>query len=116
MNKTKLIRLIFVLSMMVSGAFVYPQSNTTYDFLKLDIGARASALGGSFTSSTNDVNTIFYNPAALSTLINRQASVGFFTLSCEYEKLITIIETAMIRKDLRRKAFILFSINIKKCR
>ena len=78
MNKTKLIRLIFVLSIMVSGAFVYPQSNTTYDFLKLDIGARASALGGSFTSSTNDVNTIFYNPAALSTLINRQASVGFF--------------------------------------
>ncbi|MBK7157351.1 MAG: hypothetical protein IPH77_02030 [Ignavibacteria bacterium] len=77
MNKTKLIRLIFVLSMMVPVAFVYPQSNTTYDFLKLDIGARASALGGSFTSSTNDVNTIFYNPAALSTLINRQASVGF---------------------------------------
>ncbi len=42
------------------------------------MGARASALGGSFTSTTNDVNSIFYNPAALSTLNNSQASVGFF--------------------------------------
>lgn len=78
MNKFKYIPLIFVLSFLISVKCVFPQSNTTYDFLRLDIGARASSLGGSFTSNINDVNSVFYNPAALSTLVNRQASVGFF--------------------------------------
>ena len=40
----------------------------TYDFLRLDVGARAGALNGSFVSMTNDPNLLFYNPAALPTL------------------------------------------------
>ncbi len=49
----------------------------TYDFLRLDTGARAAALNGSFVSMTDDANVLFYNPAALSTLSVSRASVGF---------------------------------------
>jgi hypothetical protein len=56
----------------------FSQKNDTYNFLRLDVGARASALAGSFTSATGDVNSIFYNPAGLAALNNSQASVGFF--------------------------------------
>lgn len=36
--------------------------------------ARASALGDSFTSATNDINALGYNPSALNTLTSGQAS------------------------------------------
>lgn len=54
------------------------QGTSTYDFLRLDEGARAAALGGSFAASTDDPNAIFYNPAGLATLTARRVSVGFF--------------------------------------
>lgn len=76
-NTTSYSFAIVLLIVLVSNSS-FSQNKTTYDFLRLDIGARASSLGGSFNSNINDVNSIFYNPAALSTLTNRQASVGFF--------------------------------------
>lgn len=56
----------------------FSQGNSAYDFLRNDVGARAAALGGSFLTSVDDANTIFYNPAGLATLTSRQVSVGFF--------------------------------------
>lgn len=53
------------------------QVSSTYNFLKLDAGARASALGGSFSSSADDAYSMFYNPAAISTITRRQGKVGF---------------------------------------
>ncbi len=53
-------------------------TNTVYDFLRIDAGARAAALAGSFVSGTNDPNIIFYNPAGLSTLDTPRGTVGFF--------------------------------------
>lgn len=55
----------------------YSQVSSVYSFLKLDAGARASALGGSFSSSADDAYSIFYNPAAISTITKRQGKVGF---------------------------------------
>jgi hypothetical protein len=52
-------------------------SNTIYNFLRNDVSSRAAAMAGSFVSITNDPNTIFYNPAALSTLEGPMGSVGF---------------------------------------
>ena len=78
MNKIKSVVPALVLFFLIVSNTGYSQSNSTYNFLKLDIGARASALGGSFNSQTNDVNSIFYNPASLSTLQDRQASIGFY--------------------------------------
>lgn len=46
----------------------YAQDNPSYDFLKVDPSARASALAGAFETITDDPNVIFYNPAGLSTM------------------------------------------------
>src|SRR3970040_329301 len=51
---------------------------TTYNFLRNDVSARAAALGGSFIAVENDVNSLFYNPAGLRTLDGRQLSFGSF--------------------------------------
>ena len=53
-------------------------SNSTYSFLRADVGARAAALAGSFVSITDDPTALFYNPAALATMDARRGSAGFF--------------------------------------
>lgn len=57
---------------------IYAQNNTTYNFLKLDVDARSSAMAGNSVSVINDVNGIFYNPATLTSLGKPQASIGFY--------------------------------------
>ena len=51
---------------------------TTYEFFRNDMNPRAAALGGSFITSQDDPNAIFYNPAGLATLTTKRLSVGFF--------------------------------------
>ena len=51
--------------------------NNTYDFLRLDMSARAGALAGSFVSNSDDPNVIFYNPAGLKTLEGSPISFSF---------------------------------------
>lgn len=51
---------------------------TTYEFSRMDMNPRAAALGGSFLTTQDDPNTIFYNPAGLTTLTSKRLSVGFF--------------------------------------
>lgn len=51
--------------------------NSTYNFLLGDVSARSSAMAGSFVSMRDDINTIFYNPAGLSSISQPQASFGF---------------------------------------
>ena len=36
-----------------------------FQFLKIDVGARESALGGAMTSITRDANSVFWNPAGI---------------------------------------------------
>lgn len=66
--------LILLLSLLTIS--VYSQT-TTYEFLRLDISARAAALGGSFTANTDDPNIIFYNPAGMFNLQGTPASFSF---------------------------------------
>ena len=53
-------------------------SASTYSFLRNDASARAAALAGSFTTVTNDPNSIFYNPAGLAAISGASGSIGFF--------------------------------------
>ncbi|MDQ3193617.1 MAG: PorV/PorQ family protein, partial [Bacteroidota bacterium] len=78
MKNIKSVLIVLVFTVFLSPRISFSQNNSAYNFLKLDIGARASALGGSSISATNDVNSIFYNPAGISTLTGKQASFGFF--------------------------------------
>lgn len=49
----------------------------TFDFLRIDMSARAAALGGSFLANGDDIDVIFYNPAGLKLLTGRPASFSF---------------------------------------
>lgn len=57
------------------GSLIFSQN--TYDFLRVDMSARAAALGGSFVSNNDDVDVIFYNPAGLESLTSNPASFSF---------------------------------------
>ena len=41
-------------------------------FLKMEAGSRPAGMGGAFVGVANDVNTIFWNPAGLTTVENRE--------------------------------------------
>lgn len=51
--------------------------NNTYEFLRIDMSARAGALAGTFVSNNDDPNVIFYNPAGLSLLQDNPISFSF---------------------------------------
>jgi hypothetical protein len=64
---------LFIILLLNSSIF----SQNTYDFLRLDLSARAAALGGTFVSNTDDPNVIFYNPAGLKMLTGSPISFSF---------------------------------------
>ncbi len=74
----KSIKIFLISIILLTGSALYSQEDATYNFLRLEVDARSAALAGTFTTITNDVNAIFYNPASLSTINKKQASVGFF--------------------------------------
>ena len=53
------------------------QTYTTFDFLRLEMDARAAALGNSNLAIQNDPAVIFRNPGAISTIQDPSASIGF---------------------------------------
>src|SRR4030066_330921 len=59
----------------LTASFTFGQ--TTYDFLRVDMSARAAALGGSFVTNNDDVNVLFYNPAGMSFLEKDPVSFPF---------------------------------------
>ncbi|MEN8193127.1 MAG: PorV/PorQ family protein [Bacteroidota bacterium] len=52
-------------------------AQSTYDFLRIDMSARAAALGGTYVSNTSDPDVIFYNPAGLNIIENTPISFSF---------------------------------------
>ncbi len=68
---------LFILTICISAAAVRAQETGTFSFLRNEIGARASAMNGSFVSMSDDPNLIFYNPGGLATISRSEASAGF---------------------------------------
>ena len=50
---------------------------TAFDFLRLEMNARAAALGNAFVSMRGDPTIMFHNPGGLSTVPNGSLSIGF---------------------------------------
>ena len=65
---------ILLLAMLAAGNIF---SQTTYEFMRIDMSARAASLGGSFVSIADDPNVIFYNPAGIKLLKNSPVSFSF---------------------------------------
>ncbi|MDD8018749.1 MAG: type IX secretion system protein PorQ [Bacteroidota bacterium] len=51
--------------------------NPTYEFLRSDMSARASAMAGSFVSMDGDPVGVFYNPASIGTVATPTAAFGY---------------------------------------
>lgn len=70
-------RLVYLIicTIFLSTNCVFSQS--TYEFLRVDMSARAAALGGSFVTNSDDVNVLFYNPAGMNFLENSPVSFSF---------------------------------------
>ena len=67
---------LFVITLMFTFSnYVYSQD--TYDFLRIDMSARAGALGGTFIANSDDINVIFYNPAGLKLVEGSPVSFSF---------------------------------------
>ncbi|MEW6509388.1 MAG: type IX secretion system protein PorQ [Bacteroidota bacterium] len=75
MNGYRGVTVLFVLAAAALPAA--GQTNTVFNFLRNDVGARAAALAGSFVSVTNDPSTLFYNAGALPTLEAPRGTAGF---------------------------------------
>ena len=63
--------IVFILT----ASFTFGQN--TYDFLNVDMSARAASLGGSFSTNNDDVDVLFYNPAGMSFLEKNPVSFSF---------------------------------------
>ena len=43
---------------------------TSANFLKIDVGARAAAMGGAFTALADDGSSLYWNPAGITQAAN----------------------------------------------
>lgn len=69
-----------ILTLFVLTLEIYPQvfaGSTAGQFLKIEPGARAIAMGGAFVSLANDASTIYWNPAGISKLQNNSATFSY---------------------------------------
>jgi long-subunit fatty acid transport protein len=65
----------FFIVFILASSLTFGQN--TYDFLRVDMSARAAALGGSFVTNNDDVDVLFYNPAGMSFLEKDPVSFSF---------------------------------------
>ncbi len=76
MKKSVLILLIFCLCISTSAQF-NKVGRTSLQFVKIGIGARETAMGEACIANMNDINSVFWNPAALTQISNTQVSFHY---------------------------------------
>lgn len=70
-------RIFYILTFMGCASLTLFSQQGTYDFLRIDVSARAAALNGSFVSMKDDPNVLFYNPASIGSLTLPKVSVSY---------------------------------------
>lgn len=71
--KSLILIVIFAIAFQVNSYAV----DTPFNFLRYVASARAAGLSGAFMTITDDPTAVFFNPATISTVENRQASATF---------------------------------------
>jgi len=75
LKKRLLIILLFIVVTAAWSVEIHEEAGTTAAaFLKIDSGTRPMAMGGAFTGLANDINTLFWNPAGLTSIEFREFS------------------------------------------
>lgn len=67
----------------VSAVMADPGKTAAAQFLKFDVAARAAGMGGAFAGVADDASALYYNPAGLGDLIDREALVSYVSLYSE---------------------------------
>lgn len=67
-----LITFITLVPLVIAKGSTYKKGTTSANFLKLEVGARATALGGAFVGLANDASAAFWNPAGVALPENLQ--------------------------------------------
>ena len=55
------------------GSETNKSGTTAAQFLKIGVGSRPIGMGGAYTASANDINSIYWNPAGLASIYSREA-------------------------------------------
>lgn len=82
-NTSGVVALVALALVIVSGEPAFSDEfnskvgTKAYSFLKRDIGARASSLGGAFTGLADDESALYYNPAGLGSLAESRVSFSY---------------------------------------
>ncbi|NQU66353.1 MAG: PorV/PorQ family protein [Candidatus Marinimicrobia bacterium] len=72
-NFVRMARQLILLTVVVSFVFtVNRNGTTTANFLEIDIGSSATAMGGAYVSVVDDVSAVFWNPAGLSNVTGNE--------------------------------------------
>jgi len=89
----KSIKLVFFVIMIVLISKLSAQSltksgTTAAQFLKIDVGPRAIAMGGAFTATANDISALYWNPAGIASNLSGEAFFNhtdwFLDIAMEY--------------------------------
>ncbi|PKK84564.1 MAG: hypothetical protein CVT49_03030 [candidate division Zixibacteria bacterium HGW-Zixibacteria-1] len=85
MSRQKLFRILIIWGCLVVATALLGKTtvaadngSAAADFLNIGVSARAAALGGAYTSVTNDATAAYWNPAGLMTLEGAQAAFSHF--------------------------------------
>jgi len=68
---------IFLPFLLVSPLIAQSVGTTSFNFLKMQYSPRGAAMGSNLIAVKGDVNSIFYNPASLSAISDRQYTVNY---------------------------------------
>jgi hypothetical protein len=78
-NKMKLLKIVLIMILLLNVQVlpIDKVGTTSFQFLKIMMSARASALGGAFSAVTNNSESIYWNPAGLTRIKTFDASAGY---------------------------------------
>jgi opacity protein-like surface antigen len=68
-----------------SAQFVSKVGTTSAKFLTIPIGARATALGGAFSSISNDATALYWNPSGIATLSSFEVTTSYTSWLADIE-------------------------------
>jgi len=72
-KKTSFLILLLIPSLLLAGS----PERAGFDFLRIDVGARPSAMAGAFVAVDGDMHGLFYNPAGLIGISGQQAAFTY---------------------------------------
>jgi len=71
-------KILFILSVSVSILYAETSPATSgYQFLKMQVGARAAGMAGAFVAVPNDIHGMFYNPALIAGIETQSATFSY---------------------------------------